>query len=351
MGPGAGTAILNGVALGFANVVPAGPVGIVSAAGTGLQEVSTLLARLDVGITQGIGTGGRDLKHEVGGIMMLEAIHALQEDVATKVIVLISKPPAPEVARAILEKVGTGDKPTVVCFMGQDTDSGAHFSARTLQEAACLAAQASGADLDAMDILLEAEYAHLLAQARQLKEKLHPEQRYLRGLFSGGTLCYEAQVIWRDLLSDPIYCNAPLPGGQALPDAAQSQGHTAVDLGEEEFTIGRPHPMIDNDLRIRRLLQEAADPQVGVIMLDVVLGYGAHPDPAAAFFPAIRQARALAKQVGRELIFIANVTGTEQDPQVRSRQVSTLEQVGVMVCESNAAAARLAGMIFQAQER
>jgi len=335
MGPGAGTALLNGVALGFANVVPAGPVGIVSAAGTGLQEVSTLLARFGVGITQGIGTGGRDLKGEVGGIMMLSAIQALQRDPATEVIVLVSKPPADEVAAAILEQVSAGDKPTVVCFMGTDTGTRTQLSARTLQEAAWLAAQASGADIGTVDTLLAAENTLLLDQAKPHKGKLHPDQRYLRGLFSGGTLCYEAQVIWRDMLSEPVLANAPLPGEAALPDSSLSQGHTAVDLGEEEFTVGRPHPMIDNDLRIRRLLQEAGDPQVGVIVLDVVLGYGAHPDPASELVPAIQDARQLAGAAGREIIMIANVTGTEADPQVRSRQVAALDQAGVVVCESN----------------
>jgi hypothetical protein len=189
-----------------------------------------------------------------------------------------------------------------------------------------------------------------MKQADHLKGRIHPEQRYLRGLFSGGTLCYEAQVVWRAMLGDPVYSNAPLPGGLALPDATQSQGHTAVDLGEEEFTIGRPHPMIDNDLRVRRLLQEAGDPQVGVIMLDIVLGYGAHPDPASELCPAIQGARQLAQSTGHELIIIANVTGTEADPQVRSRQVAALKGVGVVVCESNAAAARLVAMIFQDQE-
>ena len=350
MGPGAGTALLNGVALGFANAVPAGPVGIVSAAGTGLQEVSTLLARLGVGITQGLGTGGRDLKREVGGIMMLAAIHALQEDPATEVIVLISKPPSDEVAAAILEQAGAVDKPTVVCFMGADTETRAQLSARTLQGAAWLAAQASGAEIGTVEALLAAEHTQLSDQAKQHKGKLHPDQRYLRGLFSGGTLCYEAQVIWRDMLSEPVYSNAPLPGEAALTDSSQSQGHTAVDLGEEEFTIGRPHPMIDNDLRVRRLLQEAVDPQVGVIMLDVVLGFGAHPDPASELVPAIQGTRQLAGAAGRDLILIANVTGTEADPQVRSRQVAALEQAGVIVCESNAAAARLAAMIIQRQE-
>jgi len=267
------------------------------------------------------------------------------------VIVLISKPPAAEVAQSILDRVGVGDKPSVVCFLGEETDiSKPQQFARTLQEAAWLAAQGCGIHTDTVEGLLATENARLRVQAKQLREKLHPDQRYLRALFSGGTLCYEAQVIWRDLLDEPVYCNAPLPGGSALPDTARSQGHTALDLGEEEFTIGRPHPMIDNDLRIRRLHQETTDPQVGVIMLDVVLGYGAHPDPAAELVPAIQQARGVARQAGREWVVIANVTGTEQDPQVRSKQVTALEQAGVIVPESNAAAARLAGMILQIQE-
>ena len=172
-------------------------------------------------------------------------------------------------------------------------------------------------------------------------------QRYLRGLFSGGTLCYEAQVIWRDLLPEPVLSNAPLEAANQLPDSLHSQGHTVVDLGEEEFTVGRPHPMIDNDLRIRRLLQEAQDPQVAVIMLDVVLGYGAHPDPASELAPAVQKARELRHAAGGELLVVASVTGTDGDPQGLSRQVSLLEQAGVIVCESNAAAARLVAKVIE----
>jgi succinyl-CoA synthetase alpha subunit len=351
MGPGAGTAILNGVALGFANVVPSGPVGIVSAAGTGLQEVSTLLARLGVGITQGIGTGGRDLNEKVGGIMMLEGIKALQDDPATEVIVLVSKPPSEEITRAILEQVDEGVKPPVVCFMGADIDEVTKMSdaipAATLQEAALLAAQVAGKFDSDTEAMLEAEAVRLLEQAEALTARLSSDQRYLRGLFSGGTLCYEAQVIWKEMLAVPVYSNAPLPGGVVLEDSTQSQGHTAVDLGEEEFTVGRPHPMIDNDLRVRRLLREASDPQVGVIVLDVVLGYGAHPDPVSELGPAIEDAHQVAAGAGRELIVIASVTGTEEDPQVRSRQIAALERVGTIVCESNASASRLAGLLLK----
>jgi hypothetical protein len=143
----------------------------------------------------------------------------------------------------------------------------------------------------------------------------------------------------------PVYSNAPLPGESALPDSTKSQRHTAVDLGEEEFTVGRPHPMIDNDLRIRRLLQEARDPQVAVIMLDVVIGYGAHPDPAAELGKAVEEAQALARREGRELLVVASVTGTESDPQGLSQTISTLTNKGVIVCDSNAAAARLTSML------
>jgi succinyl-CoA synthetase alpha subunit len=347
MGPGAGTAILNGVALGFANVLPPGPVGIVSAAGTGLQEVSTLLARKGVGLTQGIGTGGRDLKQEVGGIMMLAGLRALQEDPATQVIVLVSKPPAASVARKVLDQVSQCQKPTVVCLLGGELGNlpkGA-LAARTLEEAANLAAaqvlphSAPGA----------ARAGEPEALATELRQRLKPGQRYLRGLFSGGTLCYEAQVIWRDLLAEPVFSNAPLEPGQQLSDSSRSLGHSAIDLGEEEFTVGRLHPMIDNDLRIRRLLQEGRDPEVAVLMLDVVLGYGAHPDPARELGPAARKARHAAAEAGRDLIVVASITGTEQDPQGLERQARALQESGIVLCDSNAAAARLVAKIVGKQ--
>jgi FdrA protein len=378
MGPGAGTAILNGVALGFANVVPSGPVGIVSAAGTGLQEVSTLLAKQGVGITQGIGTGGRDLKEEVGGIMMLEGLKALQADPATKVIALVSKPPSPSVAEAILDQVAQSDKPTIIGFMGAQQaignraawaeadrrpaptvgpastqvdaqpqgSSGANsirWYAMTLQETALLAAKAAGASIDVADVIAREEEA-LQMQAKELRAALKPDQKYLRGLFSGGTLCYESQVIWHEMLNEQVLSNAPLKKEYQLTDSLHSTKHSCIDLGEEEFTVGRPHPMIDNDLRIRRLRQAAHDPEVAVIMLDVVIGYGAHPDPASELGPAIRQAKQLAD---RELIVVASVTGTEQDPQRLSAQVAALHAAGAIVCDSNAAAAELTAYLVK----
>jgi FdrA protein len=229
----------------------------------------------------------------------------------------------------------------VICFLGGDmstlTGIPNVIPARTLYECALLAAQTGD-----IKVLVEAENARLSEQAKALKPKLNTNQRYLRGLFSGGTLCYEAQVIWKEMLDSPVYSNAPLPGGPILPDSTKSYQHTAVDLGEEEFTVGRPHPMIDNDLRIRRLLQEARDPEVAVILLDVVIGYGAHPDPLSELGPAIKQAKQLAE---RELLVVASVTGTEDDPQCLSAQVKALQEVGATVCDSNAAAACLTGLL------
>ena len=221
------------------------------------------------------------------------------------------------------------------------------MAVRTLQEGGLLGAKLAGADLPDIDALIAKETAELKVEADKLAATLSDGQRYLRGLFSGGTLCYESQVIWEELMSEPVLSNAPLDKAKMMKDSTRSEGHCTVDLGEEEFTVGRPHPMIDNDLRIRRIYQEAADPEVAVIMMDVVIGYGAHMDPASELGPAVQEAKAKAKAEGRELIVIASVTGTELDPQGLTRQAKALEKYGVIVCPSNAAASRLAGMIVE----
>jgi len=271
---------------------------------------------------------------------MLSGLRALQEDPDTKVILLISKPPSPVVAEKILASAAKSLKPTLVCFLGTSSlPTGAGGAVRivsTLEEAALQAV-----------LLVNPGMNRIPAKQPASLPPFHfqPGQCCLRALFSGGTLCYEAQVIWREALSKPVFSNAPLEESHRLPDSNHSQGHTAIDLGEEEFTVGRPHPMIDNDLRIRRLFQEARDPETAVILLDVVLGYGAHPDPASELAQAALKACEVAKAVDREIAFVASVTGTDQDPQCRSRQVEALETAGVIISESNAAAARLASSL------
>jgi FdrA protein len=276
---------------------------------------------------------------------MLQGLRALQADPDSEVLLLVSKPPAPAVAERVLAQVHACDKPTVVCFLGGDpasiVEAGA-YPARTLQEAAYRAAALAGAAVD------EASIAHasadLQGQAAALRQRLRAGRRYLRGLYSGGTLATEALIVWQEMLGG-VRSNVPLEAGLKLQDAARSEGHCAVDLGEDEFTVGRLHPMIDNQLRIRRLMQEAADPEVAVILLDVVLGYGAHPDPASELAPALVEARARAQDAGGEPVVVVSVTGTEGDPQGLARQVQALEQAGAIVAPCNAAAARLAGWI------
>jgi hypothetical protein len=220
-----------------------------------------------------------------------------------------------------------------------------HYS--TLHEAAVVAAAlAQGQSIDIARRQLVAQDRALQKQARALRRKLGEKQRYLRGLYSGGTLAEETMRVWQETLG-AVWSNAPLEARYQLPNSLKSKQHTVIDLGEEEFTQGRPHPMIDNTLRVRRIVQEARDANVAAIVLDVVLGYGAHPDPAAELGPAIIQAREVAAQKGRQLIIAASVTGTEQDPQGLARQTAALKHAGAVVLNSNAAAAKLARRLIQ----
>ena len=353
MGPDCGTAIINGVPLAFANAVSRGEIGLVAASGTGLQEVSSIISNEGGGISQAIGTGGRDVKKEVGGIMLLEGLAALNADEATKVIVLVSKPPHEDVLKKLGAAVAGSRKPVVAVFLGADPKAVAGYgmtAAVTLEEAALLAvalakSRAPGSVADR----LKSQEAALDESAGQEAGLFKKGQRYLRGLFSGGTFCGEAQVIFRGMLGE-VRSNAPLPPSQPLADVWKSQGHTVVDLGEDEFTVGRPHPMIDFSLRNRRILDEAKDPETAVILLDVVLGYGSNMDPAGELVPAIMQARQLAAEAGRRLVFACSVTGTDQDPQSRGKVARRLEQAGAKVLPTNAAAARFAGRVVQKLE-
>ena len=352
MGPGAGTAIINGVGLGFANAVARGSIGIVSAAGTGLQEVSTLICKRGAGVSQGIGTGGRDLSRDVGGLMFFAAIDALQADPQTEILALISKPPDAEVTKALIDRIKSSKKKTVLCLLGADLPekgSGNLFFTRTLEECAYTAAALAKGKLPDIEKLIKKEDEQLHALIKQWKGKFADNQCFVRGLFSGGTLCYEAQVIWKDLLDSLVYSNAPLEKKDLLKDSNRSQGHSAVDLGEEEFTRGRPHPMIDNDLRVQRLRQEAADPETAVILLDVVIGFGAHPDPATELGEAIKQLSIGLEKKMRHIAFVTSVTGTEEDPQGLSRCQKLLQDAGAIVCASNAQAARLAVALIERQ--
>lgn len=339
MGPDCGTANVRGIGLGFANKVRLGPIGVVAAAGTGLQQVSSRIHQLGSGMTYGIGTGGRDLSEKIGAVTFRLGLDFLSRDPETKVIVLVSKPPAPLVANEVLRAARKAGKPVVVEFVGRAgpvEPVGNLYFARGLDDAARIAVE-----------LVQSPES--FRKPELSIERFSPGQRYLRGLFSGGTLAYEAQYILEDYLPK-VWANAPLHKENKLPNSLVSQEHSIVDLGEDEFTVGRLHPMMDNEMRIRRLMEEAHDPSVAVILLDVVIGYGSHPNPASELAPAIGKAKALAVAEGRYLEVVAVVTGTDEDPQNLNDQIEQLRAAGAWVSTSNEAAVRYAGQILQALE-
>ena len=345
MGPDCGTAIIGGVPLGFANMVRRGKIGVVGASGTGMQEVTSLIDRYGGGISHAIGTGSRDLSSQVRAEMTVLGLRALLADTATEVVVVVSKPPGPGVLERVLEVTSGAEKPVVLMFVGTQSGSfqgrGRQESASTLEEAAKIAVRlAYGREVE-IEQMLGAEDGAVDSAIAGLKAT----QRYVRGLFSGGTFCYEAMWQMQDALDGPIYSNTPLSKELALLDPHTSQGHTCLDLGSDEFTVGRPHPMIDFSTRSQRLLQEAADPDVAVLLLDVVLGFGAHPDPAGELAPVIRRARELASSEGRTLPVVVHVCGTEGDPQGLEKQRQALLRAGAIIAPSNAAAAQLAAQI------
>jgi hypothetical protein len=299
--------------------VPRGPTGLIGASGTGLQEISCLIARGGGGISQAIGAGGRDLSPAVGGITTLMALEALDADPETAHIVLVSKPPSAEVAARVMARIGASAKAFTVCFIGAeefDLPKNAVL-ATTLKAAAenALGGAEIGAGFDASGGSLTRREGRAV------------------GLFAGGTLAAEAQVVFRQA-GEAVASNAPIPGVASL-DAANA-GHAMIDLGADEHTFGRPHPMIDPSVRDRALQDALADGSVAVVLLDLVLGFGAHGDPAGHL------AQTLEGRPDGGPIIIASVTGTEDDPQPRSAQVAALERVGVLVAPSNAQAAELA---------
>ncbi|RAY13238.1 FdrA family protein [Actinomadura craniellae] len=311
MGPDCGTAVVGGVGLGFANAVRPGPVGIIGAAGTGSQQLMCLLDTAGVGVSQVLGVGGRDLSAQVSGRSTLQALAALDADPATELIVVVSKPPAPRVAELIRAAARRLDTPVVFALLGPGQD-----------------------DLTAAAGRVLAALGRPEPRWPRWPAAPPPEARpgALRGLFAGGTLCNEAMLIASRALGE-IRSNIPLRPEWAWPGGATG-GHLMIDFGEDSLTRGRAHPMIDPALRLDRLAGETAGDDCGVVLLDVVLGYAADPDPAAALAPAIEAA------VARGLGVVVSLCGTADDPQDRDRQAAALSGAGAAVFASNAEAAR-----------
>ncbi len=343
MGPDCGTAHIGGVGLGFCNVMRAGPIGLAGASGTGLQEAMAAIDAAGGGIRCALGTGGRDISDAVGGMAMVDAIKTLAADGGTEALLVLGKPPGPRAMEAVLGALARSGKPAVVHFVGAPVEAlerslpegGGITAAATLAEAgvraACLAeGREPPPPPDAP--------GDLLAAVSAWGRRRGPGRGFLRGLYTGGTLCAEAQALLGPEFG-PIRSNAPLEKKNALADPEVSEGHTAVDLGEDFFTRGRPHPMIDPAPRGARILQEAKDPEAAVVLLDVVLGLGVHPDPAGEAARAVREALAARP----DLLFVAAVTGTGGDPQGLEGQRGALREAGALVAPTHAQACLLAG--------
>ena len=327
MGPDCGTAYIAGAPIAFANVVARGRVGVIAASGTGLQEVAVLLARAGAGISHGIGVGGRDLSDAVGGMSTLAAIDLLASDPGTDHLILVSKPPGPRTARRVFERIAASGKPCTAVVFGADrieVPPGGPAPVPTLKDAVERATGRTIApDYDAAAI------------ARGEAERLGPGRHALRGLFCGGTLATEAHTVLVaagiGAVSGPA---SPAPPGSNVP-------HGVIDLGADEYTVGRPHPMIDPALRTAKLREALADRQVAVVLLDVVLGLGAHPDPARPIRDAVRDVD------GDRPVVVASVCGTGDDPQDHARQSAMLRDAGVAVAPSNADAAATAAAVLR----
>lgn len=329
MGPDCGTAIINNIPLAFGNVIRKGNIGVVGASGTGTQEVTVTIHRLGEGVSQVIGTGGRDLSLEIGGKMMIQGIEALMNDPETKVIVLISKPPAKEIAEKILKTIENSSKPVVVNFIGGDRELienyGAYFGISledTGRKAVALLRGEEVEDFYGFDISIE-EIRKIIESETS---KMDIEQNKLIGLYTGGTLADESI----NLLGND---------------------HVFIDFGDDVYTKGRPHPMIDPSLRAEYLIKKGQDESIAVVLMDFVLGYGSNKEPVGEMLLAIKKAKSIMESKGRYLSIISSICGTEKDPQNLGKSKEYLIEAGVIVMNSNAQAAKLAGLILDRIEK
>lgn len=346
MGPDCGTSLIGGVGIGFANRVRRGPVGVVGASGTGIQEFTSLIHQAGSGISHAIGTGSHDLSDAVGGITTLMGLDILEADPMTRVIAMILKPTGATTLMTLQERIQSYRKPVIGCLLGQDKplDCGSNFhQAKTIDQAVEESLSCIGADAPA-GFLYQASM-NLDKLEREVQSWL-PEQRYLRGLFAGGTFCYQAQQVLQEA-GIPIYSNVPLDPRYKLKNPEESLEHSILDLGDDYFTRGKPHPMIDARERYRRILKEAEDPEVAIHLLDFVLGEISSPDPAGDLIEALMLAKGKAKRRGGCLTIVASICGTDQDPQNLEKQRATLREAGVFLFPSSARASEFCRDLIQ----
>lgn len=341
MGPDCGTGIIQGVPIAFTNSVSKGSIGIIGASGTGIQELTTIIDRLGEGVTNAIGTGGRDLSEEVGGITMLDMIEAMEEDDSVKVLIIISKPPAKAVRDRISRRLSSFKKPVITLFLGEKPEYHEEnfYHAYTLDEAARLAVS-----LVRNKKVQEAEVPVFVGDYFKAEE-----EKTIKAYYSGGTLAGEAAMLIKDAL------DLKIPPEKAEGFMLKTGGHIVVDLGDDVYTQGKPHPMIDPEKRIECMKEAIDDKTTGVILFDVMLGYGAHEDMAGALIPTILELKAKADRENRNIVFVSTVCGTRRDLQGYDKAVSELKDAGVIVCETNKSAVQSAiraiGIDFEEPEK
>ncbi len=339
MGPDCGTSMIGGTGLGFTNVVRPGPIAVIGASGTGLQEFTSQVHHAGSGISHAIGIGTNDVTDKIGGLTAFSALKALEANEKTNVIAFVSKPVGLKMLEKFENKFKTCKKPIVCCFLGAKDlpDGHQHLKyTRTIDDAVLAALDFTEQETLPGRVLSLTEEDK--SRIEQEKRKWDEKQKYLRGIFAGGTFCYQSQQILRDE-GIAVYSDSPLEIKYKLEDPEKSMAHSIVDMGSEYFTIGKPHPMIDGFLRKQRIITESLDPEVAVIILDFILGYNASPDPVGDLVEVIEQAKHNALDRNAHLTFIASVCGTELDPQDMDLQIQLLEEQGVIVFTSNAKAA------------
>lgn len=328
MGPDCGTGIIQGVPVAFANYVEKGKIGIVGASGTGIQELTTIIDRLGEGVTNAIGTGGRDLSTTVGGITMLDAINVLEQDPNVEVMIIVSKPPAKQVRDKIVKRLEAVEKPVITLFLGEkpETHEKGFYHAYTLDEAARIAVKLIRNEAIELD-------DYVINQDGGFSKT---EEMTIKAFYSGGTLAYEAAILIKDTMK--LSSSSEVREGYIL-DAA---GHEVIDLGDDIYTQGKPHPMIDASTRVEYMKKAANDKSTGVILFDLVLGYGSHIDMANELSQGIKLLQKKAEEENRKLYFVTTICGTKKDVQNYDYQKKQMEDLGVIVCDSNKTAVEMA---------
>jgi len=350
MGPDCGTSLIGGIGIGFANVVRQGEIGVIGASGTGLQEFTSQIHNAGYGISHAIGTGSNDVKDMIGGITTFSALEVLEKDPNTKVIAFVSKPLGEQLAEGLVSRIAACKKPIVCCFLGLDSPL---QLPKKSDRVVRIIDEAVKASIDLLEPGSKSGNLTLtpkeLAWCEEERGLWSPEQRYLRGVFAGGTFTYQSQQVLKDA-GIRVYSNAPLSHHMTLADPDVSQYHTIVDMGDEFYTLGRPHPMISGALRNERIEQEAKDPQMAILFLDFILGYNASEDPVGELLDSIILAQRKAESYGGHLTVVASMCGTDQDPQDFAMQKALLDQQDVFIFNSNARAAFFCANLLRSEK-